>query len=124
MRQAATEAGAGEYLMLRDGFLTEGSGSSVIVVESGVLVSRPDSPAILPGTTIRLVREVAASCGFGYRDDIISESRLRSADEVWITAALRGVAPVTHIDGQAVGNGTPGPVWRAVAEAYERRKRT
>jgi D-alanine transaminase len=123
LRQAAAAAGAGEYLMLRDGVVTEGSGSSVVIVESGVLVARPDGPEILPGTTIRLVREVAAACGFGYRDETISEPRLRAADEVWLTAALRGVAPVTHIDGRPVGNGTPGPVWRAVAEAYERRKR-
>ena len=30
LRQAAGEAGAGEFIMLRDGFVTEGSGSSVI----------------------------------------------------------------------------------------------
>jgi D-alanine transaminase len=123
LRQAATDAGAGEYLMLRDGFLTEGSGSTVIVVERGTLASRAASHEVLPGTTILLVRELAASLGIGYREDTISESRLRAADEVWITAALRGVAPVTHIDGRPVGDGMPGPVWRAVADAYERRKR-
>ena len=123
LRQAAAEAGAGELIMLRDGFVTEGSGSSVIIVEGGVLISRPNSHEILPGTTIRLVREVAGQSGFGYREEVISESRLRGADEVWLTAALRGVAPVTHIDGQPVGNGTPGPVWRVVARGYELRKR-
>lgn len=123
LRQAAVEAGAGEYLMLRDGFLTEGSGSSVLILEGRTLCTRPPGTDILPGTTIQLVREVAAACGIGYREEPISEARLRGADEVWITAALRGVAPVTHIDGQAIGNGTPGPLWRAVAEAYERRKR-
>ena len=124
LRQDAAEAGAGELIMLRDGFVTEGSGSSVIIVEGGVLISRPNGPEILPGTTIRLVREVAAQGGFGYREEAISESRLRAADEVWLTAALRGVAPVTHIDGQPVGDGTPGPVWRVVAQGYELRKRT
>jgi D-alanine transaminase len=123
LRQAASAAGAGEYIMLRDGLVTEGSGSSVVIVESGVLVSRPDGPEVLSGTTIRLVRELAAGCGFGYREEPISESRLRAADEVWITAALRGIAPVTHLDGQPVGQGVPGPVWRAVAQAYEHRKR-
>ena len=124
LRQAAAEAGAGELIMLRDGFVTEGSGSSVIIVEAGVLISRPNSHEILPGTTIRLAREVAAQGGFGYREEAISESRLRVADEVWLTAALRGVAPVTHIDGQPIGDGTPGPVWRVVAQGYELRKRT
>jgi D-alanine transaminase len=124
LRQAAAEAGAGEFIMLRNGFVTEGSGSSVLIVEAGVLFTRPDGHEILPGTTIRLVREVAEQAGIGYREEPISESRLRSADEVLLTAALRGVAPVTHVDGRAVGGGAPGPVWRTVAEAYELRKKT
>jgi D-alanine transaminase len=109
-------------IMLRDGFVTEGAGSSVIVVEGQTLCSRPDGHDILPGTTIRLVRELAAGLGFGYREEVISAARLRAADEIWLTAALRGVAPVTHLDGRPVGTGSPGLVWQAVAGAYERRK--
>lgn len=124
LRQAAAEAGAGECIMLRDGYVTEGSGSSVLVLEGGTVLSRPNGRDILPGTTIGLVREVAIGCGLGYREEAVSESRLRSADEVWISAALRGVAPVTHIDGAPVGNGQPGPAWRKVATEYERRKRS
>lgn len=124
MRQAAAEAGAGECIMLRDGLVTEGSGSSVLIVEGRALISRPNGREILPGTTIRMVHDVAVGCGFSYREELISEARLRAADEVWITAATRGVAPVTHIDGRPVGNGSPGPGWRTVAAEYERRKRS
>jgi D-alanine transaminase len=123
LRQAAIEAGAGETIMLRDGFVTEGSSSSVLVLEGRTLVTRPNGPEILPGTTIELVRELAARLGIGYREEPVGEGRLRAADEVWITAAGRGVAPVTHVDGRPVGSGAPGPAWRAVAEAYERHKR-
>lgn len=123
LRQAAREAGAGELIMLRDGYVTEGSGSSVLIVEGRTVTSRPDGQDILPGTTIRLVRELAAAAGFGYREEPISEQRLRGADEIWLTAALRGVAPVVTLDGVPVGAGVPGPIWRTVAEAYEQRKR-
>jgi D-alanine transaminase len=121
-RQAAVEAGAGEMILLRDGFVTEGAGSSVVIVEQSTLVSRPNGNDILPGTTIGLVRELATDCGFGYREEAISEERLHAADEIWLTAALRGIAPVTHLDGRPVGAGVAGPVWQAVARAYERRK--
>lgn len=124
LRQAAQEAGAGECIMLRDGLVTEGSGSSVIIVEDSSLITRPNGAEILPGTTIRLIREVAQAAGFGYREEAISETRLRRAAEIWLTAALRGVAPVTRLDGEPVGAGVPGPVWRTVAEAYERCKRS
>ncbi len=123
LRETARQAGAGEYIMLRDGYVTEGSGSSVVIVEGDTLISRADSTAILPGTTLRLVREVAAAAGFGYREEAIGEQRLRNADEIWLTASMRGVAPVTRLDGAPVGTGVPGPVWRVVAQAYEIRKR-
>ncbi len=123
LRQAAADAGAGECIMLRDGFVTEGSGSSVLVLEGRCLVSRPNGPDILPGTTIALVRELAVAAGLGWREEAVSEARLHSADEVWLTAALRGLAAVTHVDGRPIAAGVPGPMWRVVAEAYERRKR-
>lgn len=124
LRQAASEAGADECIMLRDGLITEGSSSSVLVLEDRTLLSRPNGSDILPGTTIALIREVAAAAGIGYREEAISLARLLAADEVWLSAALRGVAPVTHVDGQPIGTGRAGPVWRVVAEAYERRKRS
>jgi D-alanine transaminase len=122
-RHAASVAGASEMILIREGFVTEGAASSVIVVEGQTLCSRPGGHEVLPGTTLQLIRELAAGQGFGYREEPISESRLRKADEIWLTAALRGMSPVTHLDGQAVGNGLPGPVWLAVARAYELRKR-
>lgn len=117
-RQAASDAGAGEALLLRDGQLSEGSASSVIIVENGVLIRRPAGPEVLPGTTTDAVFAIARQCGRSCIDDVITEERLRGADEIWITAATRGIAPVTRLDGKVVGNGEPGPVWRQVAAAF------
>lgn len=123
LRETARAAGAGECIMLREGFVTEGSSSSVLIVEGESLITRPNGPEILPGTTICLIRDVALTAGFGYREEMISEARLRKAGEIWITSAMRGVVPVTRLDGQGIGTGLPGPVWRVVAEGYEQRKR-
>ncbi len=120
LRQAAAAAGAQECIMLRAGRLTEGSSSTVAIVEGRTVVTRPDGPEVLPGTTIRLVRSLAPACGLDWREEDIAESRLRRADEIWITSAMRGVLPVTHLDGKPVGAGVPGPAWRTIAVAYER----
>jgi len=122
-RQAAREAGAGEALLLRDGELTEGSGSSVLIVERGQLVRRPGGAAILPGTTTDAVVTAALAIGIACTDEPIPEARLRAADEIWIAAATRGVVPVVELDGRPVGTGQPGPVWRKVALAFEALKR-
>jgi D-alanine transaminase len=122
-RQQARDAGAGEAILLRDGQLTEASASSVLVVENGVVLHRPNGHAVLPGTTIQAVLDIVRECGIPCRAEIVSEERLRKADEIWIAAATRGVVAVTHLDGQPVGAGTPGPVWQRVAALYEQRKR-
>lgn len=121
-RQAAHEAGAGEAILIRDGQLSEGSASSVIIVEAGTLVRRPAGPDVLPGTTTDAVVAIARQCGFACHDEPVSEARLRQADEVWITAATRGIAPVILLDGQPVGSGQPGPVWHKVAAAFDASK--
>jgi len=122
LRQQAVDAGASEAILLRDGWLMEGSASTVHVVLHGELVTPPDSPRILPGTTRQVVEELAASLGIAHRSAEVSEAQLRKADEIWLAAATREVQPVTQLDGVAVGTGKPGPLWRRVYAAYQQLK--
>ena len=111
LRQQATDAGAAEAILLRDGYLTEASSAAVHVVVGGEIRTPPHGPRLLPGTTRSLVEEIAAAHGVAYRSVPVTEGELRSADEVWISAATRGVLPVTQLDGLRVGSGRPGPLW-------------
>ena len=117
-RQQAADAGADDAILIRDGYVTEASVSSVIIVEGGVLVTRNDGPELLPGTTRQLVLELATEAGLSCREEAVTEKRLRAADELWLMSATRDVVPVTHLDGSIVGNGKPGPVWRRVKDLY------
>ncbi|TFG85698.1 MAG: D-amino acid aminotransferase [Chromatiales bacterium] len=121
-REDASAAGAGEAILLRNGLLSEGSASSVIIVEKSALLRPPAGPEVLPGTTTDAVFALARQCGLRCGDEEISEKRLRGADEIWVAAATRGIAPVIELDGLPVGNGSPGPVWRQVAAAFEASK--
>ena len=121
LRQQAVEAGAGEIILLRDGNLTEASASSVEIVIDGELRAPPNSPRLLPGTTRGLIEELADRHGITRRVTEVSEAQLRAADEIWLTAATRGVIAVTTLDGRPVGRGRPGPLWRrmhALIESY------
>jgi D-alanine transaminase len=123
LRQQAVEAGASETILLRDGELTEGSASTVHLVKDGVLLTPPDSNRILPGTTRRVVEEIADRLGIPRRATRIDEALLRTADEIWLGAATREVQPVTRLDGKPVGDGVPGPLWRSVYDAFQQLKR-
>jgi D-alanine transaminase len=123
LRQLAVDANASETILLRDGELMEGSASTVHVVKDGVLITPLNSTRILPSTTRGVVEELADELGIPRRDARISEAELRAADEIWLAAATREVQPVTKLDGQPVGSGKPGPLWRRVYDAYQQLKR-
>jgi D-alanine transaminase len=121
LRQQAVEAGAAETILLRDGWLTDASASTVYVVIDGQVRVPPNSTHLLPGTTRSLLEELADAHGIEHRSVPVSESQLRAAHEIWLTAATRGVVPVTTLDDQPVGNGRPGALWRrmhGLIEAY------
>jgi D-alanine transaminase len=110
LRQEAQDKGGSEAILTRDGRVTEGSSSTVFIVRDGKLVTPPNDHSILPGTSRDAVIELAA----GWLPvDIrtFSVDEMRSASEVWIASAGRGLLPVTSVDGKAIGTGTPGATW-------------
>lgn len=118
LRQQAVDHGAAEAIMLRDGQLTEGAACNVFIVRNGVAITPPHSERLLPGITRDLVVELCRQHGVPCEERNVSEAELRSADEVWLTSSPSGVLPVIHLDGAAVGNGAPGPLWRTVSALY------
>ena len=119
LRQLSVDAGCAETLLLRDGFLSEGSASNVFVVADGMLLAPPKSHLMLPGITYDVVLELARREGMVPAVRPISEAELRSAGEVWITSSTKEVLAVTTLDGQPVGDGHPGPVFRRMHAAYQ-----
>jgi len=116
LRQEAADAGADEALLVRDGLLLEGSSSSVFLCIGGKLVTPPNSHRILPGTSRDAVLELAEGW-LPYEICSLEAREINSCEEVWIASAGRGVLPVTRVDGEAIGNGRPGPLW---SEMYAR----
>lgn len=116
MRQMAADHGHAETVMLRDGYLTEGSSSNIFVVKNGVILAPPQDQRILAGITYDIVLELAIKHGAAHEIRPISEAELRSADELWITSSSKEVLAITTLDGQPVGHGAlagkPGPVTR------------
>jgi D-alanine transaminase len=52
----------------------------------------------------------------------VTESELRNAEEIWLTAAVREMSSVTTLDGKPVGTGKIGPCYRRIRDAFERYK--
>jgi len=119
LRQAATDAGGAEVLLFRDGFLTEGSASNILVVREGQLLAPPKDNLILPGITYDLVMELDAKYGVPFEVREISEAETKSADELMLTSSVREVLSITTLDGEPIGNGRPGPIFRMLHKLYQ-----
>lgn len=113
-RWQAADAGATEAILLRHGWLTEGSTSSVHVVMQGRVHTPPQTNAVLPGTTRSVLHELAARAGIAVERRPVSEAELRGADEIIIASAGGGIRAVASLDGRPVGAGRPGPVFLRV----------
>jgi D-alanine transaminase len=122
LREQATQAGATEAILLRAGELTEGSASAVHVVLGGELVTPALSGQVLPSLTRGAVEKMAERAGIPVRAARVSEAQLHAAAEVMLSAATREVVPVTKLNGSPVGEGRPGPVWRALHTQLQRYK--
>jgi D-alanine transaminase len=124
LRQRAVDAGAAETILLRDGYLTEGAASNIFVVSDGVLLAPPKSHLMLPGITYDVVLELAATNQIEFQVDPVPERLVRSAQELWLTSSTREVMAVTHLDGEPVGDGKPGPLFARMYRLYQDYKAT
>jgi len=124
IRERAAVAGCAETIMFRDGFLTEASSSNVFVVHGKTISAPPNNHLVLPGTTNDVVMELARKARIPLAQREVSEDEVRSADEIWITSATKEVMAVTRLDGQAVGTGRPGPIYKRIYKLYQDYKRT
>jgi len=118
-KQAAAAAGAGEAWMVEDGHVTEGGSSSAfILTEDDVIVTRPNSNAILPGCTRKAVVKLAEERQLKVEERLFTVAEALSAKEAFITSASAFVQPVVSIDGKKIGDGKPGPVATRLREIY------
>lgn len=115
----AQRAGADEAILLdEDGHCSEATASNLFVYHGDALLTPPVTCAALPGITRAAVLELADAAGIHVEQRIVGVEDLNSGSEVFLTSSLRGVAPVTTIDGRPVGSGTVGRVTTTLIAGY------
>ncbi len=111
-RQKARESGVDDvWLVDRDGYVTEGSSNTAwIVTGDGVLVTRPNSRALLPGVTRASLEAGLGAAGYRLEERCFTVAEAQAAREAFVTSASLGVTPVVAIGERTVGNGVPGEI--------------
>lgn len=122
LRHEASQAGAREAVLIRDGLVTEGAASNLFICKNEEIKTPPKSNNILPGITRDLVIELLEQKNMPCTEASITKTELFQADEVWLTSSTQEIVPVIQLDGQPVGTGVPGPLWHKVLEFYQKYK--
>lgn len=118
-KQAAREAGVAEAWMVEDGTVTEGASSTAfIIAQSGRIVTRPLSTAVLPGITRAAVLKLADRHGLRLDERPFTVAEALGAAEAFLTSASSLVMPVVAIDRRPVGTGKPGPLTLELRKLY------
>jgi D-alanine transaminase len=116
--QEAKESGAFEAILIRGTTVLEGTHTSIFGVMGGEVRTAPLSPLILPGITREIVVELCRDNDIELREEPMTETELRRADELFLTGTTTEVVPITRLDEEKVGNGKPGPVTTRLASLY------
>jgi branched-chain amino acid aminotransferase group I len=117
----ANAAGADDALMLDlNGFVAETNSTNVFLVKRGVVVT-PLAEACLPGITRATVIELCRAHAIECRELHLTPADVWTAEEMFTTGTLGELAPVSEVDGRAIGDGRRGPVTARLQALYGER---
>jgi len=119
LREAIAKGGDDAILVTSAGEVAEGATSNVFAVTQGRLCTPHLHAGLLAGITRQVVCELAAEIGHPAHACTVHPNALCGASEVFLTSSVRGIMPVTSIDGTVVGGGGVGPVTTALRARYE-----
>lgn len=115
------DAAHNEALFVRDGVVVEAASSNLFMVKDNQIYT-PPIDNILPGITRHIILQIAAKLQYQVCELAPTPIMLKDADEVWVSNSIEELKPVISIDGQMIGSGVPGKVWRELFLHYQHKK--
>ena len=123
IKNRALAKGFDDAIMIRGDKVTEGTASNVFIVVQGEILTPPKSQWLLHGITRDEMISVALEAGLPLREIDFDAAMLAEADEIWLSSTGVELVPIGELNGQIVGNGLAGPIWKQVFNGFQARKR-
>lgn len=115
----ARRLGFAEGLALNTaGFVSEGAGENLFLVQNGKLYTPPVASSILSGLTRDSVIKLAQAAGIEVLEHNIPRELLYIADEVFLTGTAAEITPVRSVDKIPVGEGKRGPITERLQNVF------
>jgi branched-chain amino acid aminotransferase len=115
----ANNSGVDEALCLdKTGFVCEGVGENIFIVQDDKLLTPPLSSGALDGITRAFVIKLAKKMGIEVIERNITPNTLFTADEAFFTGTAAEVAPIHDVNGRVIGLGKQGPVTKRIMQEF------
>jgi len=101
-----------------DGYLSEGSGQNLFLVQDGILWTPPVGSSILAGITRKAVIALAQDLDVRVIEQRLPREMLYTADELFFTGTVAELTPIRSVDGKPVGSGARGPLTARLQQRF------
>ncbi len=115
LREAHSQGVDDALILDTDDHVVSCTASNICWFSDAVLFTPAPSTGALPGTTVALLRELAPSLGLTVREATAPVEALLHADAACACSAIRGVVPITQLDGHPINRS---PRFRALHDAW------
>jgi D-alanine transaminase len=119
-KEAAREEGAKEaWFVDAEGYIPEGASSNAWIIDKqGRLLTHAIDNAILRGVTRTTLIDLLNRENIQLVERRFTVAEAKAAREAFLTSATNIVMPVVEIDGQPIGNGSPGLLTQRLRAAF------
>jgi branched-chain amino acid aminotransferase len=119
IKMEAILGGFAEGIALDDrGYVSEGSGENIFLVNNGTLITPPLGASILPGITRDSVIQIAREMSVPVQEASVQRAALYLADEVFFTGTAAEITPIRSVDRITVGEGKRGAVTEQLQDEF------
>src|SRR5690606_12934942 len=93
----AHRLGLHENILVRKGFFTDGSHSSIFFIKNKTVYTHPEGPSILSGITRKRVIKICRDLGLELVEEAVHLDELVEVDEVFLTGTTTQVLSVINM---------------------------
>lgn len=116
----AKKAGADEAILLsHDGYVAEGPGENIFMVQDGKLVTPSKAADILLGITRDTIIKLAEAEGLVVEERNVHREELYTSDELFFAGTAAELTPIVSVDSHRIGAGKTGPITKMLLNAYD-----
>lgn len=119
IKMEAILGGFSEGIALDDrGFVSEGSGENLFLVQNGQLITPPLGASILPGITRDSIIQIAREMGIQVIEAVVQRAALYICDELFFTGTAAEITPIRSVDRITIGEGKRGEITKKLQDVF------